>query len=133
MKSLCRKELDACPKGSTRPSIGTACWRTSKGFPRGWVRYQAGKISELGDNSRQRGIQLGLREPIFNFRKSTFPIVEGLEVLYYPDLSGGGRDSIQITERNKPGYNNLLYIRLDPGRAYLDAEEDRGEETYLRL
>ncbi|HBO5156362.1 ATP-dependent nuclease [Pseudomonas aeruginosa] len=64
-----------------------------------------------------------------NFSK----IVEGLRLLFFPDLSHAKVTQFRSLEENSLGYNNLLYIASILAELILDADDDKGEKTYLRL
>ncbi len=60
-------------------------------------------------------------------------IVEGLRLLYFPNLTEADTTQFRSLEENSLGYNNLLYIASILAELILEEDEDRGEETYLRL
>lgn len=64
-----------------------------------------------------------------NFSK----IVEGLRLLFFPDLTQAEAAQFRSLEENSLGYNNLLYIASILAELTLEADDDRGEKTYLRL
>lgn len=134
LKALCRKELDACRKDGTAHPLEQRVGAFNKELSESdeYAIKQANQ--RIGDNLKEAlGMNLS-QGTLIQFSEVNFSrIVEGLRLLYYPDLSEADATQFRSLEENSLGYNNLLYIASILAELILEADEDRGEETYLRL
>lgn len=134
LKALCRKDL----KAAREARIPHALEQRVGEFNRELSESDEFAIKlanqRIGDNLKAAlGIHLS-QGTLIQFSEASFSrIVEGLRLLYFPDLAQADPAQFRSLEENSLGYNNLLYIASILAELILEAEEDRGEETYLRL
>lgn len=134
LKALCRKELETARKvGKPHPleeRIGTFNQELS-----GSDEYAIKQANERIGNSLKAALGIHLSQnTLIQFSEVSFSrIVEGLRLLYFPNLSEAEASQFRSLEENSLGYNNLLYIASILAELTLEVEEERGEETYLRL
>ncbi|MDL2424615.1 AAA family ATPase, partial [Pseudomonas sp. BAgro211] len=98
-------------------------------------KYAIKQANQRIGDSLKEALGLNLSQgTLIQFSEVNFSkIVEGLRLLYYPDLSEAAATQFRSLEENSLGYNNLLYIASILAELILEAGDDRGEETYLRL
>jgi predicted ATP-dependent endonuclease of OLD family len=134
LKALCRKELNDCRKAGTAHPLEQRVGAFNKELSDSdeYAIKQANQ--RIGDNLKEAlGMNLS-QGTLIQFSEVNFSkIVEGLRLLYYPDLSAAEPTQFRSLEENSLGYNNLLYIASILAELILEVDEDRGEETYLRL
>lgn len=134
MKALCRKELAEARKAQTLHPLEEHVGNFNRELSQsdGFAIKQANQ--RIGDNLKAAlGLNLS-QGTMIQFSEVSFSrIVEGLRLLYFPNLSEADTTQFRSLEENSLGYNNLLYIASILAELILEEEEDRGEETYLRL
>ncbi|CQJ15290.1 MULTISPECIES: ATP-dependent nuclease [Yersinia] len=134
LKALCRKELEDCRKaGAVHPlEQRVGAFNKELAESEDYAIKQANQ--RIGDNLKEAlGMNLS-QSTIIQFSEVNFSkIVEGLRLLYYPDLSDADATQFRSLEENSLGYNNLLYIASILAELILDVEEEQVEKTYLRL
>lgn len=134
LKALCRKELDTARKeGKPHPleeRVGAFNKELSESD-----QYAIKQANERIGNSLRAALGMHLSQStLIQFSEVSFSrIVEGLRLLYFPNLSKAEATQYRALEENSLGYNNLLYIASILAELTLEVEEERGEETYLRL
>lgn len=134
LKALCRKELDTARKqGKPHPleeRVGAFNTELSESD-----QYAIKQANERIGNSLRAALGRHLSQStLIQFSEVSFSrIVEGLRLLYFPNLSKAEATQFRALEENSLGYNNLLYIASILAELTLEVEEERGEETYLRL
>jgi len=134
LKALCRKELDTARKeGKPHPleeRVGAFNKELSESD-----QYAIKQANERIGNSLRAALGMHLSQStLIQFSEVSFSrIVEGLRLLYFPNLSKAEVTQYRALEENSLGYNNLLYIASILAELTLEVEEERGEETYLRL
>ncbi|WP_223542981.1 ATP-dependent nuclease [Pseudomonas sp. GL-B-12] len=134
MKALCRKEIDECRKAGVAHPLEQRVGEFNQELAESddYAIKQANQ--RIGDNLKEAlGMNLS-QGTLIQFSEVNFSkIVEGLRLLYYPDLNGADATQFRSLEENSLGYNNLLYIASILAELILEVDEDRGEETFLRL
>ncbi len=134
LKALCRKELNDCRKAGTAHPLEQRVGKFNQELSESdnYAIKQANQ--RIGDNLKEAlGMNLS-QGTLIQFSEVNFSkIVEGLRLLYYPDLSAADMTQFRSLEENSLGYNNLLYIASILAELILEVDEDRGEETYLRI
>jgi predicted ATP-dependent endonuclease of OLD family len=134
LKALCRKELETARKeGALHPlehRVGAFNQELSESDE--YAIKQANQ--RIGDSLKAAlGMHLS-QSTLIQFSEVSFSrIVEGLRLLYFPNLAEADATQFRSLEENSLGYNNLLYIASILAELVLEVEEERGEETYLRL
>ncbi|MCF5196438.1 ATP-dependent nuclease [Pseudomonas syringae] len=134
LKALCRKELDIARKeGKPHPleeRVGAFNQELSASDD-----YAIKQANERIGNSLRAALGMHLSQNThIQFSEVSFSrIVEGLRLLYFPSLAAADATQFRSLEENSLGYNNLLYIASILAELTLEVEEERGEETYLRL
>ncbi|HHQ6721971.1 TPA: ATP-dependent nuclease [Serratia fonticola] len=134
LKVLCRQELEECKKaGEAHPleqRVGEFNQELSESED--FAIKQANQ--RIGDNLKEAlGMHLS-QGTLIQFSEVNFSkIVEGLRLLYYPDLSGADATQFRSLEENSLGYNNMLYIASILAELIIDLDDDTSEKTYLRL
>lgn len=134
LKALCRKELDTARKeGVLHPleeRVGTFNQELSESD-----KYAIKQANERIGDSLKAALGMHLSQStLIQFSEVSFSrIVEGLRLLYFPNLGEAEANQFRALEENSLGYNNLLYIASILAELTLEVEEERGEETYLRL
>lgn len=124
MKALCRKDLAAARKAQTLHPLEEHV---------GNFNRELSQSDEFAIKKAALGLNLS-QGTMIQFSEVSFSrIVEGLRLLYFPNLSEADTTQFRSLEENSLGYNNLLYIASILAELTLEEEEDRGEETYLRL
>jgi len=134
LKALCRTELEQSRKAGVMHPLEKRVGEfnqelaESEEFAIQLANERIGKslISALGQQLSQSTV---IQFSEVNFSK----IVEGLRLLFFPDLSQAEAAQFRSLEENSLGYNNLLYIASILAELILDTDDDRGEKTYLRL
>ncbi|MDR6924360.1 AAA family ATPase [Pseudomonas sp. BE134] len=134
LKALCRKDLEAARKtGKLHPleqHVGDFNRELSESD-----KFAIKLANQrIGDNLKAAlGLNLS-QGTMIQFSEVSFSrIVEGLRLLYFPNLTQADPTQFRSLEENSLGYNNLLYIASILAELILEVEEDRGEATYLRL
>lgn len=134
LKALCRKELEQSRKAGVLHPLeqGVADFnRELAESDKFAIKLANERIGESLKNAL--GQQLS-QSTVIQFSEVNFSrIVEGLRLLFYPDLSKAEAAQFRSLEENSLGYNNLLYIASILAELILEADDDRGEKTYLRL
>jgi len=134
LKALCRKELDECRKAGTAHPLEQRVGEFNKELAESddYAIKQANQ--RIGDSLKEAlGMNLS-QGTLIQFSEVNFSkIVEGLRLLYYPDIREADATQFRSLEENSLGYNNLLYIASILAELTLEVEEDRGEETCMRL
>lgn len=88
----------------------------------------------IGDGLRKALGQQLSQSTLIQFSEVNFSkIVEGLRLLFFPDISQANVAQFRSLEENSLGYNNLLYIASILAELVLDADEVHDERTFLRL
>lgn len=134
LKALCRKELDVARReGKPHPleeRVGAFNQELSESD-----KYAIKQANERIGKSLRAALGMHLSQStLIQFSEVSFSrIVEGLRLLYFPNLSKAEATQFRALEENSLGYNNLLYIASILAELTLEVEEERGEETYLRL
>lgn len=134
LKALCRKELDAARNAGTTHPLEQRVGDFNRELAES-DRYAIKMANQrIGDNLKAAlGMHLS-QGTLIQFSEVSFSrIVEGLRLLYFPDLTQADPAQFRSLEENSLGYNNLLYIASILAELMLETEEGRGEETYLRL
>lgn len=134
LKALCRKDLDAARKARTLHPLEQHVGDFNRELSESDKFAIKLANQRIGDNLKAAlGLHLS-QGTMIQFSEVSFSrIVEGLRLLYFPDLSQADPTQFRSLEENSLGYNNLLYIASILAELILETEEDRGEETYLRL
>lgn len=134
LKALCRKQLDACRKEGTAHPLEQRVGAFNKELSES-DEYAIKQANQRIGDSLKDALGMNLSQgTLIQFSEVSFSkIVEGLRLLYYPDLSEADATQFRSLEENSLGYNNLLYIASILAELILEVDEDRGEETYLRL
>ena len=134
LKALCRKDLDKHRKeGSLHPlEEKVSIFNTELSESNDFAIKQANKL--IGDNLKNAlGMKLS-QGTVIQFSEVNFlKIVEGLRLLYFPDISKVDASQFRSLEENSLGYNNLLYVASILAELIMEEEEDVGEKTFLRL
>ncbi|MCO1623700.1 ATP-dependent nuclease [Pseudomonas putida] len=134
LKALCRKELDAARKSGALTALEQRVGNFNRELSKSddfAIKLANQRIGE----SLKAALGMHLSQgTLIQFSEVSFSrIVEGLRLLYFPNLTTADPAQFRSLEENSLGYNNLLYIASILAELVLEAEEGRGEETYLRL
>lgn len=134
LKALCRKELEQSRKaGEMHPlekRVGDFNQQLAESEDSA-IKLANERIVE--SLKKALGQQLS-QSTVIQFSEVNFSkIVEGLRLLFFPDLTQAEAAQFRSLEENSLGYNNLLYIASILAELTLEADDDRGEKTYLRL
>ncbi|WP_313026341.1 ATP-dependent nuclease [Pseudomonas lopnurensis] len=134
LKALCRKDLEAARKARTPHALEQRVGEFNRELSESDEFAIKLANQRIGDNLKAAlGMHLS-QGTLIQFSEVSFSrIVEGLRLLYFPDLTQADPTQFRSLEENSLGYNNLLYIASILAELILEVEEDRGEETYLRL
>lgn len=134
LKALCRKDLDAARKARTLHPLEQHVGDFNRELSES-DKFAIKLANQRIGDSLKAALGLHLSQgTMIQFSEVSFSrIVEGLRLLYFPDLTQADSTQFRSLEENSLGYNNLLYIASILAELILEAEEDRGEETYLRL
>lgn len=134
LKALCRKELEQSRKvGELHPLEKRVRdfnqeMAESDNFA---IKFANEKIGE--GLKRALGQQFS-QSTVIQFSEVNFSkIVEGLRLLFFPNLSQADATQFRSLEENSLGYNNLLYIASILAELILETDDNKGEKTYLRL
>lgn len=134
LKALCRKELETVRKERKlhplEERVGAFNQELSESD-----EYAIKQANERIGKSLKSALGMHLSQnTLIQFSEVSFSrIVEGLRLLYFPNLAEAEATQFRSLEENSLGYNNLLYIASILAELTLEVEEERGEETYLRL
>ncbi|MHC8366935.1 ATP-dependent nuclease [Pseudomonas sp. ZT5P21] len=134
LKALCRKDLEAARKAGKPHPLEQHVGDFNRELSESDEFAIKLANQRIGDNLKAAlGLNLS-QGTMIQFSEVSFSrIVEGLRLLYFPDLTKADATQFRSLEENSLGYNNLLYIASILAELILEADEDRGEETYLRL
>lgn len=134
LKALCRKELDAARRAGSQTALEHRVGEFNRELSQSDDFAIKLANQRIGDSLKAAlGMHLS-QGTLIQFSEVSFSrIVEGLRLLYFPDLTNADPTQFRSLEENSLGYNNLLYIASILAELILEVEEDRGEETYLRL
>lgn len=134
LKALCRKELEQSRKaGVLHPlekRVGDFNQEISKS------NDFAIKLAneKIGDGLKKALGQHFSQSTIIQFSEVNFSkIVEGLRLLFFPNIAQVEAAQFRSLEENSLGYNNLLYIASILAELIFESDGDSGEKTYLRL
>lgn len=134
LKALCRKELDAARKAGTQTALEQRVGEFNRELSQSDDFAIKLANQRIGESLKAAlGMHLS-QSTLIQFSEVSFSrIVEGLRLLYFPDLTNADPTQFRSLGENSLGYNNLLYIASILAELVLEVEEGRGEETYLRL
>lgn len=134
LKALCRKELEHSRKeGILHPlekRVGDFNQELSQSDD-----FAIKLANEKITNGLKRALgQHFSQSTMIQFSEVNFSkIVEGLRLLFFPNISKAEAVQFRSLEENSLGYNNLLYIASILAELILETDDDRGEKTFLRL
>ncbi|WP_122300118.1 ATP-dependent nuclease [Pseudomonas syringae] len=134
LKALCRKDLETARKAGELHPLEQHVGDFNRELSESDKFAIKLANQRIGENLKAAlGMHLS-QGTMIQFSEVSFSrIVEGLRLLYFPNISQADATQFRSLEENSLGYNNLLYIASILAELILEAEEDRGEETYLRL
>ncbi|MHB9351654.1 ATP-dependent nuclease [Pseudomonas amygdali] len=134
MKALCRKDLAAARKAQIPHPLEEHVGNFNRELSQNEKFAIKLANQRIADNLKAAlGLNLSQGTMIQFSEVSFCRIVEGLRLLYFPNLTEADTTQFRSLEENSLGYNNLLYIASILAELILEEDEDRGEETYLRL
>lgn len=134
LKALCRKDLDAARKSQELHPLEKRVGEFNRELAESdefAIKLANQRIGE----SLKAALGLHLSQgTVIQFSEVSFSrIVEGLRLLYFPDLTQVDPAQFRSLEENSLGYNNLLYIASILAELILEEDERQGEKTFLRL
>lgn len=134
LKALCRKDIDAARKAGILHPLEQHVGDFNRKLSESDKFAIKVANQRIGDSLKAAlGAQLS-QGTMIQFSEVSFSrIVEGLRLLYFPDLSKADAAQFRALEENSLGYNNLLYIASILAELTYEADEGQGEKTYLRL
>ena len=134
LKALCRTELEQSKKaGETHPLEKRVCEFNQELAESDEFAIKLAN-QRIGESLKKALGQQLSQTTVIQFSETNFSkIVEGLRLLFFPDLSKANVAQFRSLEENSLGYNNLLYIASILAELVLDVDDSRGEKTYLRI
>lgn len=134
LKALCRKELEHSRKAGEMHPLEKRVGDFNQELAESEDFAIKLANERIGEGLKKALGQQLSQSTVIQFSEVNFSkIVEGLRLLFFPDLSQAEAAQFRSLEENSLGYNNLLYIASILAELILEADDDRGEKTYLRL
>lgn len=134
LKAICRKELEQGRKAGEMHPLEKRVGDLNQELAES--EEFAIKIANerIGESLKKALGQKLSQSTMIQFSEVNFSkIVEGLRLLFFPDLSKAEAAQFRSLEENSLGYNNLLYIASILAELVLEADDNQGEKTYLRM
>lgn len=134
LKALCRKDIDTARKARVLHPLEQHVGDFNRELSESDKFAIKAANQRIGESLKAAlGAHLS-QGTMIQFSEVSFSrIVEGLRLLYFPDLSKADAAQFRALEENSLGYNNLLYIASILAELTYEADEGQGEKTYLRL
>lgn len=134
LKAICRKELEQGRKAGEMHPLEKRMGDLNQELAESEDFAIKLANERIGESLKKALGQQLSQSTVIQFSEVSFSkIVEGLRLLFFPDLSQAEAAQFRSLEENSLGYNNLLYIASILAELILEADDDRGEKTYLRL
>jgi len=97
--------------------------------------YSIKKANDLIEEKLKQAVgQHFSQSTLIQFSESNFGrIVEGLRLLFFPDISNTDQTLFRSLQENSLGYNNLLYIASILAELIADEESEEEKDSYFKL
>jgi len=134
LKALNKKELEQCRREGRQHSLEAKVARFNQELAISddcGIKHANKLITEnlekaIGNNFGQN--------TLIQFTETDFTkIVEGLRLLFFPDLSKQDHNAFRSLQENSLGYNNLLYIASILAELTIENVEGEIKDTYFKL
>jgi len=134
LKALSKKEIDKFRKNGEQHPLEVRVIEFNRELAES-DEFGIKKANELIIDSLQRSIGDNFgQNTLIQFVESDFTrIVEGLRLLFFPDLSEHEHSSFRSLQENSLGYNNLLYIASILAELTIDDGEGELKDSYFKL
>jgi putative ATP-dependent endonuclease of OLD family len=134
IKALCKKELAACRKQGElhKLELKVRDFNNELSCSDDFAIKQANKL--VADSLRSALGEKLSQSTTIQFSEVNFTrIVEGLRLLYFPNVANVDATQFRSLDENSLGYNNLLYIASILAELSVEDQEDFGDKAMHRL